>query len=137
MIDNNLADEDKLQRVITEKTKPETLKNLGKIPKTETIKIEDNIIKEIKFNDNIKNEKAFLNENIKINIKQNNNLNTLAKRVDRFNNPIVKGGKQKVTFIDKETKNNLFEVIKIESYKEYNKMEEVHNTKRNNCCLLL
>ena len=138
MIENNIEDEDKLQRVITEKTRPETVNNLGKyisIPKTETVKIEDKIIKEIKYNDN--NKKACLNSNIKRNSKQNIDLYFLSKRVDRFNNPIAKGGKQKITFIDRVTKNGLVEVIKVESFKEYNKMEEVSNNKRNNCCLLL
>ena len=161
---NNLVDENKskLKRVITEKTRPDTntnnlcngnygfnnlnsvLKNLDddrvvkyiKIPKTETAKIEDNIIKEMTSNDNSKNEKICLNTNIKKrNSKQNIDYFFLPKRVDRFGTPISRGGKHKVTFIDRITKNSFVEVIKIESFKEYNKMEEVTNNRKNYCCL--
>ena len=160
---NNLADEGmtKLKQIVSERTKPDTVNNLGngnlgfnnlnsvlknvgesrvvkyiQIPKTETVKIEDNIIKEIASRDNSKNDKMALNTNIKRNSKQNIDLYFLPKRVDRFGAPIVKGGKHKVTFIDRITKNNFTVVIKVESFKEYNKMEEVSNTKRNNCCLI-
>ena len=56
---------------------------------------------------------------------------------------IIHGGKQKVTFIDRVSKKNLTEVVKIENFKEYNKMEEVNNKNQgdncsmNNCCSLL
>ncbi len=165
MIVNNVSDENnnknKIKRVITnENTRPDTnlcngnfgynnlnsvLENLGedrvvqiiKIPKTKTARIEDNIIKEINSNDNSKNEKMCLNTNIKKNAKQNIDLYFLPKRIDRFGIPIIKGSKKhKVTFIDKIVKKNFVEVIKIESYKEYNKMEEVSNSKKNNCCLI-
>ena len=166
MIENNIEDGSKirLKRVITEKTRPDTnsnnivnanlgynnlnsvLKNVEedrvvkyiKLPKTETAKIqESNIIKEIS-NDNSKNEKICLNTNIKKNSsKKNINLFFITKRLDRFGTPIEKNGKQKVTFIDRITKNNFVSVIKVESFKEYNKMEEVSNTKRNNCCIIL
>ena len=166
MIVNNLGDENKskLKRVKTEKTRPDTdtvnnlcngnigynnlnsvLKNIDedrvvqyiKIPNTETAKIEDYIIKEITPNDNNNNDKLYLNTNIKKNSKQNIDLYFLPKRVDRFGTPIAKGGKQKVTFIDRITKNNFTYVIKVESFKEFNKMEEVSSTKKNNCCLIL
>ena len=166
MIVNNLGDENKskLKRVKTERTRPDTdtvnnlcngnigynnlnsvLKNIDedrvvqyiKIPKTETAKIEDYIIKEITPNDNNNNDKLYLNTNIKKNSKQNIDLYFLPKRVDRFGTPIAKGGKQKVTFIDRITKNNFTYVIKVESFKEFNKMEEVSSTKKNNCCLIL
>ena len=166
MIVNNVVEENKskLKRVITEKTttRPDTINNLYngnfgynnlnsvlknidddrvvkyiKIPKTETAKIDDNIIKEISnSNDNSKNEKICLNTNIKKNNKQNLDLYFLPKRVDRFGIPITRGGKHRVTFIDKIVKKNFVEVIKIESFKEYNKMEEISNTKKNNCCLI-
>ena len=166
---DNIIDENKskLKRVITEKTRPDTdivnnlcngnfgfnnlnsvLKNLDgdriiqyiKIPKTDTVKIEDNIKKEISSNnDNINNnrDKICLKTNIKKNSKQNIDLYFLPKRVDRFGTPITKGGKQKVTFIDRITKNNFTNVIKVESFKEFNKMEEVNSTSRNNCCVIL
>ena len=166
MIVNNLGEENKskLKRVKTEKTRPDTdtvnnlcngnigynnlnsvLKNIDedrvvqyiKIPKTETAKIEDYIIKEITPKDKNNNDKLYLNTNIKKNSKQNIDLYFLPKRVDRFGTPISKGGKQKVTFIDRITKNNFTYVIKVESFKEFNKMEEVSSTKKNNCCLIL
>ena len=59
------------------------------------------------------------------------------KRYDMFGNLITRGGKQKISFIDKITKNNFVEVIKIENYKEYNKMEEVPRNNGNGCCLLI
>ena len=66
-----------------------------------------------------------------------NNNNLKGKRVDRFGNPIIKKGKQKVSFMDKMTSNNFAEIIKIESYKEYNKMEEVStSSQQNNCCVI-
>ena len=59
-------------------------------------------------------------------------------RLDSFGNPISKNGKQKISFIDKKTNNNLVDVIKIESYKIYNKMEELSNPNmQNNCCLIV
>ena len=162
IIDENKNNKSKLKRITsTENTRPDTnlfngnfgynnlnsvLKNVDedrvvqiiKIPKTETAKIDDNIIKEINSNDNSKNEKMCLNTNIKKNNKQNIDLYFLPKRVDRFGTPINKGGKNhKVTFIDKIVKKNFAEVIKIESFKEYNKMEEVSHTKKNNCCLII
>ena len=161
---NNISEEDKnrLRRVITEKTRTDTdtmhnlahgnlgfnnlnsiLKNVDKdrvvqyikIQKHETAKIDDNIIKEIASNDNSKNERKM---SLNINNKNNNNIDFyfLPKRVDRFGTPITHNGKQKVTFIDSITKNNFNEVIKVESFKEYNKMEEVTNTRNNNCCLI-
>ena len=164
MIVNHEIEENKskIKRVITEKatTRPDTVNNCNfgynnlnsvlknvdddrvvhyiKIPKTETAKIEDNIIKEISnSNDNSKNEKICLNTNINKNNKQNLDLYFLPKRVDRFGSPITKGGKKhKVTFIDKITKKNFADVIKIESFKEENKMEEITDTKKNNCCLI-
>ena len=142
IVNNNAIDENKikLKRVITEKTGPETNNNPGNegynnlnsvlqkvgqdrmvqyitIPKTETAKIEGNTIKEIADKkDDANNE---------------DNLHLKGKRVDRNNIPITKGGKQKITF-----KNNFIEVIKVESYKEYNKMEEVSSSHNNNCCIL-
>ena len=62
----------------------------------------------------------------------------MPKRLDRFGIPITKGGKQKVTFIDKITKTNFFEVIKIESFKDYNKMEEIKSSShKNTCCNII
>ena len=70
---------------------------------------------------------------------KNNKLNKNEKglRRDRFGNGIFRGGKYKVTFIDKVTKKSFSEVIKVENYKEYNKMEEPSSNKGNGCCLLI
>ena len=59
------------------------------------------------------------------------------KRTDRFGNMIIHGGNHKVTFIDRVSKNNFTEVVKVENYKEYNKMEEITNNKGNGCCFIL
>ena len=138
LVINNVTDENKikLKRVITEITGPET----NTIPKTETAKIEGKIIEEItdKKDDTNSKDKLHLKTNINNkNTNKNIDLYFTPKRVDRNNNPITKGGKQKVTFIDKITNSNFTEVIKVESFKEYNKMEEVSNSHKNNCCILV
>ena len=61
----------------------------------------------------------------------------LYKRIDMFGNQITHGGKHKISFIDRISKNNLIEVIKVENYKEYNKMEEVTQSRGNGCCLVI
>ena len=155
----------KLNRAITEKTRPDTvsnqyngpifynnlnsvLKNVDEercvkyidMPRMETAKINsNNMVKDItpKEEDSNKN-KLCLNTNIKKGSKKNIDLYFLPKRLDRFGVPILKGGKQKVTFIDKITKTNFVEVIKIESFKEFNKMEEVKSSNhRNTCCEII
>ena len=114
---------------------------------------------EIKFSDNLLKE---LGKESKTNQKENppNNKNTdrdrdkeknvisnskinkaktfeTGKRTDRFGNMIIHGGNHKVTFIDRVSKNNFTEVVKVENYKEYNKMEDSSNNKGNGCCLIL
>ena len=158
IVNNNVTDENKskLKRVITEKTGPETnnnpgnegynnlnsvLQKVGKdrmvqyitIPKTETGKIEGITKKEItdKKDDDNNKDKINLKTNVKRNNSKNLDIYFVPKRVDRNNIPITKGGKQKVTF-----KNNFTEVIKVESFKEYNKMEEVTSSHKNHCCVL-
>ena len=155
----------KLNRAITEKTRPDTvsnqyngpifynnlnsvLKNVDEercvkyidMPRMETAKINsNNMVKDItpKEEDSNKN-KLCLNTNIKKGNKKNIDLYFLPKRLDRFGVPILKGGKQKVTFIDKITKTNFVEVIKIESFKEFNKMEEIKSSNhRNTCCEII
>ena len=142
-----------LKRVITEQTRPETnpynggnnnlnsiinnndMFHMLKVPKSDRGNIENNIIKEIDSNDNT--DKLCINTNVKNNSNTNVNIHFAHKRFDHFGTLITKGGKQKITFIDKITKNTLTDVVKIESYKEYNKMEETANEKRNNCCILI
>ena len=77
---------------------------------------------------NNKNQKKFQFKYI----KSNNSL----KRMDRNGNEICKNGKQKITFIDKITKNNFVDIINIESFKKYNKIEEVNFANHNGCCLI-
>ena len=155
----------KLNRAITEKTRPDTvsnqyngpifynnlnsvLKNVDEercvkyinMPRMETAKIKNNnMVKDITPKDEDSNKnKLCLNTNIKKGSKKNIDLYFLPKRLDRFGVPILKGGKQKVTFIDKITKTNFVEVIKIESFKEFNKMEEVKSSNhRNTCCEII
>ena len=167
MLENHLDVDTKvnLNRAITEKTRPDTasnqvnavfgynnlnsvLKNVDEercvkyidMPRMETAKINsNNMVKDItpKEEDSNKN-KLCLNTNIKKGSKKNIDLYFLPKRLDRFGCPILKGGKQRVTFIDKITKTNFVEVIKIESFKEFNKMEEVKSSNhRNTCCEII
>ncbi len=59
--------------------------------------------------------------------------------MDRYNCPITKKGKQKVTYIDKVTKNKLTQIIDIESFKEYNKMVEIKSSssQKHTCCVII
>ncbi len=86
-------------------------------------------------NDNIKN-KGFMKNSLTFS-KEQTKSRVIDKRFDIFGNLITHGGKQKISFIDKISKNNFIEVIKIESFKEFNKMEEVAPRDRNGCCLLI
>ena len=61
----------------------------------------------------------------------------LDKRYDIYGNLIEHRGKQKISFIDCVSKNSFFEVIKIDNYKEYNKVEEVTPNNGNGCCLII
>ena len=163
MLENHLDIETKvnLNRAITEKTRPDTssnqancllgynnlnsiLKNVDdercvqyiNIPRTETAKINNNnIVKDITPTEDENNKnKLCLKTNIKKHSKKNIDLYFLPKRLDRFGCPITKGGKQRVTFIDKITKTNFVEIVKIESFKDYNKMEEIRSSNHTNTC---
>ena len=164
-LDNTPEKKKILCRVITQKTRPDTdtlnpsgnpdnfnnlYSVLKKMPpenkveyltlkKTETVKVKINL------KENLKKEKN--DENMQIDAKTiapknklnaNIDLNFLPKRVDRYGNGITKNGKQRVTFTDRITKNNIAFIIKVESFKPYNKMEEVsYGNKHNNCCNLV
>ena len=150
-----------LKRVITEKTRPETdnqlnINNTGNNKKKEsndqlqylqegeTVKINNFLAEDLALNNN-NNSKTSLNQDREIVYFKNNLKTTIkdgnltgSKRFDRYNNPIIHGGgKQKVTFIDKISKANFIEVVKVDSYKKYNKMEEISSTKKNYCCILI
>ena len=108
----------------------------------------NNIINK-KSTDDIMNENKQNNiNNINVNDIQRKNINNskinkaktfeTGKRKDRYGNMIIHGGKQKVTFIDRVSKNNFTEVVKVENFKEYNKMEPTDSNNRGNiCCSLL
>ena len=121
-----------LNRVVTQKTNAETDKlNPSGSPEIFTNNHNSVINKIIPENEvqSINNKK---DDKIKENKLNSNNSNLKGKRVDRFGNPIIKKGKQKVSL-----SNNFAEIIKIESYKEYNKMEEVStSSQQNNCCVI-
>ena len=137
----------------------EAISNLKEISTAKEEKKKDfiNINLQYKPNEGVSNNMGIKNsknnkisdKNLINNIIQNNpKLNkvktfNIEKRTDKFGNMIIPGGKQKVTFIDRISKNNLTEVVKIENFKEYNKMEEINNKNQgdncsiNNCCFLL
>ena len=98
--------------------------------------------KDITLNDNIK--KTFNNKDTPQSLKNSINFSKaqtksreIDKRYDIYGNLIVHGGKQRISFIDRLTKNNFVEVIKIENYKEYNKMEDITPSSGNGCCLII
>ena len=167
MIDNQLELETqiKLKRAITEKTRPDTVSNQPNnpigynnlnsvlrnvdegrcvqyidVPRVKTAKINaNNMVKDITPKDEDLNKNKICSKtNIKKGSKKNIDLYFIPKRLDRYSCPIIKGGKQHITFLDKITNNNLYEEIKIESFKEYNKMEEIRSSNhRNTCCVII
>lgn len=84
-----------------------------------------------KKSNNIDSSKNFLHIN-------KNDTNKNNERCDKFGNLIKKNGKQKISFLDKIEKRRICEIIEIESYKEYNKMNDIkfNNNGKNNCCIL-
>ena len=102
-----------------------------------------NTKKEISLNDNLK--KAFNNsKDIPQSLKNSINFSKaqtksreIDKRYDIFGNLIERGGNHHISFIDRVSKNNFAEVIKIDNYKEYNKMEEIAPTNGNGCCVII
>ena len=109
----------------------------------------NDIINKKSTEDIIKENKQNNNNNNNINDKQKKNINNskisksktfeTGKRKDRYGNMIIHGGKQKVTFIDRVSNYNFTEVVKVENYKEYNKMEEPTESGNRGfiCCFLL
>ena len=84
------------------------------------------------------NQSAFLNNIQKSHTNVNIRQSKKDKRIDKNGNIICKNGKHRVTFIDKISKNKFVDIIKVESFKEYNKMEEITSNyiNHNGCCLL-
>ena len=100
------------------------------------------------INNSIQNISNINENNLIINKESNKNIIDTIKinkvktfnkerRVDKFGNRIIHGGKQRVSFIDKVSKNNFTEVINVQNFKQYNKMEDISNNKGNNCCSLI
>ena len=147
MLENHLDVDTKvnLNRAITEKTRPETASNqvnavLGYNNLNSVLKNVDDerCVQYINIQRMETAKINNLNTNIKKHNKNNLDLYFLPKRLDRFGCPITKGGKQRVTFIDKITKSNFYEVVKIESFKDYNKMEEIKSSNHTNtCCVII
>ena len=120
---------------------------------------EQKIIKEVAIlsDNNIKNKNFNKEISSKDNIqKEHNNKDTpqslknsinfckaqtksreIDKRYDIFGNLMQHKGNHHVSFIDRVSKNNFVEVIKIDNYKEYNKMEEIAPTNGNGCCVII
>ena len=102
----------------------------------------NNIQNKQTYPNNIKNSKSCKNLDIKVNtLEINSKINKVKtfnkeKRIDRFGNMIIHGGKQKVSFIDKVSKTNFIEEVKVENFKKFNKMEEPSTNLGNGCCLL-
>ena len=122
----------------TRKKNEEISKDPGKIGFNNLIS--NNNTKNItnKETENNPNKNDLDDKNNPTNNKNNKgNKNEKGVRRDRLGNEIFRGGKYKVTFIDKVTNKNFSEVIKVENFKEYNKMEEPSSNKGNGCCLLI
>jgi len=88
--------------------------------------------------DNNNSTKKIISNNSKFNLIQNNDKIIKNERYDKYGNLIKKNGKQKITFLDKIEKKRIFEVIEIESFKEYNKLNDIkfNNNGKNNCCVI-
>ena len=98
--------------------------------------------KDITLNDNIKI--TFNNKDTPQSLKNSINFSKaqtksreIDKRYDIFGNLIQLKGNHHISFIDRVSKNNFVEVIKIDNYKEYNKMEEIAPTNGNGCCVII
>ncbi len=87
--------------------------------------------------DNIKDSSQSLKNSLVFSKEQTKSREIENKRYDIYGNLITNGGKQKISFIDKVSNVNFVEVIKVESFKEYNKMEEICPNKGNGCCLII
>ena len=143
MIENNLDDNQikslEKQATIKSKDMPQNGEGVIKYNRLNTKNKEDSSLnKNNKLSTgNIKTSKTNEQSNNNKDIKKNKNTHH-GKRVDKFGNPIIHGGKHKVTFLDRVSKNNIIEVIKVDNYKEYNKMEDQNHSSGNSngCCFI-
>ena len=130
------------------KSKDIILKNINnnniKDKKEEKKKEEDSNtnINNIKNNNNSHNiyviNNYFEDKKNKINSLNNTKIGLWkdGKRYDRNGIEIKKGGKQKLSYLDRIGKGRLVDTIAIESFKEYNLIEEVSDHRKNNCCFV-
>ena len=128
--DNENNDDIILPREITQKSSQET-DAFGRSDMAEL----DNNLQSISNKPGHEHYSKFgLNKKMETSNESNNNKKPF-RRIDFFGNLILKKGKQKISFKDK---NNLVDVIKIESFKDYNKVEEIsnQNNMQNNCCII-
>ena len=142
MIENNLKK--KQVKSVEKESKSKHILNQNR---DNMIKIRKNNSKLNTSNSN-KNKGEYINKNCdkllldKNNIKIIKNIEHIkedskqSNRFDKLGNIIEKGGNHKVTFLDKVSKNNIIEVIKVDNYKEYNKMIEPSSSSQNGCCLI-
>ena len=77
----------------------------------------------------------FKNKIKKINSSPSFNLRKNT-RYDSNGNVITHNGKQKISFLDKVSHNGIAEVIDIDNYKEYNKVEAPSSNPKSGCCLI-
>ena len=126
-----------------EEKKNEENKKIDKKEKKEESKLEAKInINSITNNNNSHNiyviNNYFEDKKNKINSVNNIPIGLWkdGKRYDRNGNEIKKGGKQKLCFIDKVGKGRLVDTIAIESFKQYNLIEEVSEDRKNSCCYI-
>ena len=118
------------------------LRNITKntLPDTETFKPgirPESSNNQISLFNNISPEREVSNNNRSIKITQFDCTTNNSKRTDRKGNEICKHGKQRITFCDKITNNKLVDIINIESFKQYNKIEEVNYTDDHSCCIIV
>ena len=113
-----------IHRIITPNTHPET-ETLGQAN-----------IYESSNNQNIYNNNKFIEKDISSNNKIVNKINN--KRKDRNGNEICKNGKQRVTFADKIKYKRLVDIVNIQNFKQYNRIEEVSSIANyNRCCIII
>jgi hypothetical protein len=125
-----------------EEKKNEENKKIDKKEKKEESKLEAKININSITNNNNSHNIYVINNYFEEKKNLNNNENFPVgkwkdgKRYDRKGVEIKKGGKQKLTFVDKIGKGKLIETIPIESFKEYNLIEEVSEDRKNSCCYI-
>ena len=120
-----------------QKTTAETFKNLKDRAE---ININQFSLNNFKPEQEIQKSKNNKSIKIKNNNKQSQKKDSIKneKKVNIYGNIMNIKIKKNVKFIDKITKNKLAEIINIESFKKYNKMEEVSDSNNhNNCCIII